>query len=164
LIRRLFEQGTEASCRVADNLLDRLDADNLSETVELIDHLDEFTHAYITCALWEQSEMDSDRSLSETYDIRNIALPTLRKMVEDCEEFQERLSELIKLGPEPRDWSREEQAGHDFWLTRNRTGAGFWDGDWDTEEKPDLGKQLTEIAHEYGEAYLYIGDDGRIWD
>ena len=24
----------------------------------------------------------------------------------------------------------DEYAGHDFWLTRNGHGAGFWDGDW----------------------------------
>lgn len=38
------------------------------------------------------------------------------------------------------------QAGHDFWLTRNGHGAGFWDGDWDT-----LGDVLTKISHSYGE-------------
>ena len=40
-----------------------------------------------------------------------------------------------------------EQAGHDFWLTRNRHGAGFWDGDW-----PIYGDMFTKIAEGYGEA------------
>jgi hypothetical protein len=39
-------------------------------------------------------------------------------------------------------------AGHDFWLTRNRHGAGFWDGHWrDSAE-------LTQIAHSYGEQHI----------
>lgn len=52
-----------------------------------------------------------------------------------------------------------EEAGHDFWLTRNRHGAGFWDGDW-----PDpLGDTLTEAAHSFGEQELYLGDDGLVY-
>lgn len=48
-----------------------------------------------------------------------------------------------------------EQVGLDFWLTRNRHGAGFWDGDLPS----NLGKRLTEAAHAYGECDLYLGDD-----
>ena len=51
------------------------------------------------------------------------------------------------------------QAGHDFWLTRNGHGAGFWDGDW-----PDrTGHRLSEAAKSYGEYHLYVGDDGKIY-
>ena len=39
------------------------------------------------------------------------------------------------------------QAGHDFWLTRNGHGAGFWDGDW-----PKYGDMFTKIAESFGEA------------
>lgn len=52
-----------------------------------------------------------------------------------------------------------EIAMHDFWLTRNRHGAGFWDGDY---EKAD-GEKLTELAHSFGEINLYVGDDGKIY-
>ena len=38
------------------------------------------------------------------------------------------------------------QAGHDFWLTRNGHGAGFWDGDWIT-----YGDMFTKISECYGE-------------
>jgi hypothetical protein len=48
---------------------------------------------------------------------------------------------------------------HDFWLTRNHHGAGFWDGDY----PEPLGKQLTELAHSYGECELYVGDDSKIY-
>jgi len=44
-----------------------------------------------------------------------------------------------------------EQAGHDFWLTRNGHGTGFWD-------KPEIygehnAKRFTKIAESFGEAH-----------
>ncbi|GAA3632936.1 hypothetical protein [Microlunatus ginsengisoli] len=49
------------------------------------------------------------------------------------------------------------QVAHDFWLTRNRHGAGFWDRGYGED-----GDTLTEAAHAYGGVDLYIGEDGRI--
>lgn len=43
---------------------------------------------------------------------------------------------------------------HDFWLTRNRHGAGFWDGDYDTE----IGEKLTAISHQFKEVDLILVD------
>lgn len=51
-----------------------------------------------------------------------------------------------------------EQIGHDFWLTRNHHGAGFWDRGLSNGR----GKILTDIAHSFGELILYVGDDGQI--
>lgn len=46
------------------------------------------------------------------------------------------------------DYPVEEMAGHDFWLTRQDHGAGFWDGDW-----PDgVGDALNQAAQRCGEA------------
>lgn len=50
-------------------------------------------------------------------------------------------------------------AGHDFALTRNSHGAGYWDGDLPEE----LGARLTEAAHRVGECWPYLGDDGLIY-
>lgn len=33
-------------------------------------------------------------------------------------------------------FSECERIGHDFWLTRNGHGAGFWDGDWKFFSRP----------------------------
>ncbi len=52
-----------------------------------------------------------------------------------------------------------DQVAHDFWLTRNRHGAGFWDGDY----SEPAGSILTAIAHAFGECNLYLGDDGLIY-
>lgn len=50
-------------------------------------------------------------------------------------------------------------AGNDFALTRNRHGAGYWDGDLPEE----LGARLTEAAHRVGECWPYLGDDDLIY-
>lgn len=55
-----------------------------------------------------------------------------------------------------RDGYSEEQAGRDFWLTRNGHGAGYWDREALTgPEGDDLGDKLSEIARGYGESNLY---------
>lgn len=103
--------------------------------------LDSFTEAYIDCGY----------PLDEDYSTNDLSAEALRQIVEDCKAFQD--SNADDIGPD------SAQAGHDFWLTRNRHGAGFWDGDWDG----DVGKRLTECSHAYGECYLYVGDDGLIY-
>lgn len=54
----------------------------------------------------------------------------------------------------------EAQAGHDFWLTRNRHGSGYWDID---NVYGDHAQTLTDKAHKAGERTLYYGDDGKIY-
>ncbi len=50
------------------------------------------------------------------------------------------------------------QAAHDFILTRNHHGAGFWDRGYG-----DAGDELTSFAHTFGSVDAYVGDDGRIY-
>ena len=69
----------------------------------------------------------------------------VKELIEDCANFQkENAADL-----EPYDSAR---AGHDFWLTRLRHGAGYWDGDYAEE----VGKRLTDAAHAYGEVDLEV--------
>lgn len=114
---------------------------------ELIDSLNDFTRAYIECALWSTTD-NSDESggepLDRNYSIEDFTLPTLRTMMRECREFQKYHS------AELAEWS-DEQAGHDFWLTRNRHGAGFWDRGIEP-----AGTKLTEAAHAYGSVDLMV--------
>lgn len=50
------------------------------------------------------------------------------------------------------------QVGHDFCLTRNRHGVGFWD-----RGLGELGDRLTDASHTYGEQSGYVGDDGLLY-
>jgi hypothetical protein len=54
------------------------------------------------------------------------------------------------------NWTAEE-AGRDFWLTRNGHGTGFWDRGHGAE-----GRSLTQHAKSFGSCDLYVGDDGGI--
>lgn len=46
------------------------------------------------------------------------------------------------------------QHGHDFALSRNRHGAGFWDRGYGP-----VGDALTEAAHAYGEHTIFLGGE-----
>lgn len=47
---------------------------------------------------------------------------------------------------------------HDFWLTRNGHGVGFWD-----RGLGKVGSKLTDMAKVYGGVDLYVGDNGKIY-
>lgn len=50
------------------------------------------------------------------------------------------------------------QVGHDFCLTRNGHGAGFWD-----RGLGELGDRLTAACRPYGTQDGYVGDDGLLY-
>jgi hypothetical protein len=109
-----------------------------------------FVRAYIEAALWSSTD-DNGTPLDQLE--AELAPETLARFEADCAKFQEACAAF-----DLADYSDREIA-HDFWLTRNRHGAGFWDGDYPAQ----IGKALTKLAHSYGECDLYIGDDGRIY-
>jgi hypothetical protein len=115
--------------------------------------LDKFLQAYIAVALWssmDESTPEGGEPLDKNYGPDDLASDTLAKMRADCEKFQAENATDIE--------GNEEQAGHDFWLTRNSHGSGFWDGDW-----PEAGQRLTAVCKKYPEVDLYVGDDGLIY-
>ena len=72
---------------------------------------------------------------------------TLTTLREECEKFQEENKELLTVACNHLNYS-EKQAGRDFWLTRNRHGAGYWDRE---ELKGELGAALTKATEKYRE-------------
>ena len=124
--------------------------------------MDEFTQAYITCALWstnDESDEHGGDPLDNNYGVEDIDLLTLAGMVADCKRFQDENAEDIATYPGD-DYTPEEMAGLDFLLTRNGHGVGFWErSDW----PEDSGDRLTAACEAFGEVYLYVGDDGKIY-
>lgn len=120
---------------------------------------DRFTTAYIECALWSSTD-DNGEPMDGLYTVDDIDPDTLARMVEDCADFQAEDQVREILGSEECE-ADDEQAGHDFWMTRNGHGAGFWDrGGLYGSEK--AGRILTDCAKAWGSFDLYIGDDGNI--
>lgn len=73
----------------------------------------------------------------------------------DCIDFlSDEVMAILEANDEVWDPGR---AGHDFWLTRNGHGCGYWD-----RGAGDAGDALSAAARVYGEVDLYLGDDGMI--
>ena len=109
--------------------------------------MDTFTRSYIETMLWSSTDESNEQGgspLDETYSIEDLAPKTLETIHTDCQAFQTAHHADIN--------SDLARAGHDFWLTRNRHGAGFWDGDWPAA----IGDQLTAAAHAFGELNPYV--------
>src|ERR1019366_7233454 len=109
--------------------------------------MDTFLEAYITAALWsttDESTPEGGEYLDLNYGFDDLAPETLQRMKADCHTFQAENAQDIE--------GQEEQAGHDFLLTRNHHGCGFWDGDW-----PEAGDRLTEACKSYTEINIYVG-------
>lgn len=130
--------------------------------------LDDFTLGYLTCALWSSHDDREDADgemLDANFTIEDFAPETLRQAIADCEKFQRENAALLESAFNSPDYRRvndstpEQTAGHDFWLTRNGHGAGFWDGDYPKQH----GEQLTTASEAYGDVDLYVGEDGKIW-
>jgi len=92
--------------------------------------------------------------LDQNYGLEDIHSSTIAAMIKDCERFQEENRELLEASGQS-----EAQSGHDFWLTREGHGSGFWD-----RGLGEVGEQLTTICENvWGCIDLYVGDDGQIY-
>jgi hypothetical protein len=75
-------------------------------------------------------------------------------MIADCEMSQKE-NDIPEYGD--GQYSNEQLAGHDFWLTRNGHGAGFWDRDLG-----EIGERLTKASEAYGSGYFWI-ENGKVF-
>lgn len=134
--------------------------------------LDAFTQGYIealfftseapgvTTEEWQATEEHDEGNIPGDVGFSDLDPETLADIVKECATFQHNAGDLLPLAYERGDYSAE-RAGHDFWLTRNHHGAGFWDRQ--ELEADDLGDRLTDLSHHYGESDAYLGDDGKVY-
>lgn len=116
--------------------------------------LDPFTRGYLTAALWSEDPYTGISGEWDEHDewaIANIDPDSLARAIEVCRDFQNaNAGDLQEVSDTYHvDDSRH---GHDFWLTRNGHGAGFWSRGYDLN---GLGDKLTDAAHAYGSAYVF---------
>lgn len=115
--------------------------------------LDEFTHGYVEAMFFTNGDTgDDDESLLNDLGVSAITVESMASIKTDCAKFVSEAATYLEAAID-RGYTLE-QAGRDFWFTRQRHGVGFWDreeldGD---ETKIDLGEKLTELAHKFGEA------------
>lgn len=112
---------------------------------------DQITKHYAIAALWSSTD-DQGEPLDSNHSLDDISAETWGRMSEDVLQFIKASAELLG-----HSGQSDEQIGHDFWLTRNGHGAGFWD-----RGLGDIGDKLTDACKAFGEVWLYVGDDGQI--
>jgi hypothetical protein len=111
----------------------------------------EMLDQYLTTALWSSHDYETNMDMDENYDIDDFSKNAIEQSIEDCNGFLSEAKQYLE-----KEKATDSTIGHDFWLTRNGHGAGFWDGDY------IYGIQLTEIAKVYGTVTLFINDKGEV--
>lgn len=119
--------------------------------------LDDFTRGYLECALWSSTD-SAEKALDERYDVTDFNEYALQKIIQDCKAFQENNSVPLSVCGQSLAYS-----GHDYWLTRNHHGAGFWDRDAKTPEQEEAFELLHKASKKAGESAIYEGDDGKLY-
>lgn len=115
---------------------------------------EKFLKGYLTAALWSSNDESNDSGgepLDKNHCINDFSFSALERANKDCKAFL--AANEADLADIPC-----EQAGHDFWLTRNRHGTGFWDRGYG-----EKGERLTKAAHEFGFVDLFVAADGLIY-
>lgn len=141
--------------------------DNLPEEV-----IDAFCHGYARALLWADAfryisedecldadgeyELVRDENATYAYDSPGKWWEGMGIDFADALYFLSdnywRLCDLVAIGA---DW---EQHGHDFLLTRNHHGAGFWDRGY----PESLSRPLTENSEAFGEHSVLTDDSHRV--
>ena len=121
-----------------------------------------FTQGYIECALWADANaeclsVEGDGEGEEDATLDDLSPELLSTMARDCAVFEEDNQEDIAAVADTFGLRDREHLGHDFWLSRNGHGTGFWD-----RGLGDIGERLHTAAQRVGSQDLYRGDDGLI--
>jgi hypothetical protein len=117
---------------------------------------DEAWDGYIACAFWASTtDGDEPEPLDDIAGPEDLAAEQEKVLKGELKDFLEDNEFNLRITPGEWSWS---QHGHDFWLTRNGHGAGFWDRGYG-----DIGTKLTDACEPYGSCNLYVGDDGKVY-
>lgn len=119
---------------------------------------------YLSCMLWTMPGDEGNENPGDSISICELPPQTVAVAHADCAAFVQACGDLFTQATE-RDGHTAERFGHDFALTRNGHGAGFWDRD--ELEADDLGDKLSALCGWTGgtrtrftENNLYLADDG----
>lgn len=132
--------------------------------------LNAFERGYVEAMFFTNCDSgDEDEFIANRLGVESLTVESIEAIKEDCKDFLEsgvsyRNGNLVSV----RDFLAEasessgysdEQAGNDFWFTRQGHGVGYWD-----REQLDAAAQhvLTNAAKEMGEVYPTI-DGERIY-
>jgi hypothetical protein len=124
--------------------------------------LAQFTRAYVEALLWSSTDVVDGDDVHLDDERFDTSGEFDTECAEQCRAFFEaNYDDLVMACVEyPLNaCSGMEQTGHDFALTRNGHGTGFWDRGLSEE----LGARLTAASEAAGEVCPYVGDDDLIY-
>ena len=124
-------------------------------------NLELFEQAYTAAMLWANTYVETERGMESGdpgLDLEDVTLAVELQVRSDCATF---LATPITLAPGAQSVYETliehgitfDQAGHDFALTRNHHGAGFWDRGYG-----EVGNLLTKVCDYSGEASWWVND------
>ena len=130
-----------------------------TQAAPALSDLSDFARGYFTAAFWTADDGAMTGEYSDTGraddHFERLHPDNLREQLSQCERFQADNAQTLEEAAD------DYQAGIDFWLTRNRHGSGFWDGDWDhLDGTGEAAKRLTDAAHAFGEVYCTLDTEG----
>lgn len=118
---------------------------------------DDFHRAFLAALLWSTTD-STDANLDDHYTAKDLHPHTANVLRKQCDAFWEEHTTLLNTAFAGDTPYNAAQAGHDFALSRNGHGAGFFDRGLD-----EVGDQLQQAAQEAGECDIYVGDDKKLY-
>lgn len=100
-----------------------------------------FVRGYVEAMFFTETGCSDDGDM-EHATVAELSNEAWERIVADCDEFERRCRRLLDAAYQ-RDYD-EEQAGRDFWFTRNGHGVGFWDREQLREG--GLGERLSKYC------------------
>lgn len=126
------------------------------------EEIEEAASAAVVATLWISNEIEeAEADRGERIDADPSVHAYLRTEIADfVGAYPELIEEARATGYTATDGSGFEGAfGHDFVLTREHCGAGFWDRP-DLHQN-DIGRRIADVVQHRGEGdTLFVGDDG----
>lgn len=122
--------------------------------------LDAFTVGYIDAMFFTETGHIEDGELRDAT-LADLAPKTRTLIIDECRAFQEQNETYLLcayLDADGPDYTAT-MAGHDFWLTRNGHGAGFWDRGL----RNNIGTALSMSTRGWGTLDLVLGADGALY-
>ena len=130
------------------------------------------TEHYLLALLWTMPGDEECENPGDGIELWDLPLETIEQAKQDVTDFVNACGALFDqamecyadgYGQHQDAGSAEAAFGHDFALTRNHHGVGFWDRDSEGLSK-FLGDALTRVCQKkFHECDLYIGDDGKAY-
>jgi hypothetical protein len=150
---------------------------SVTEDDSLVPLAESAVRGYVTTMLWANAVCDAEdcedrgrgtdcehsHDAADNYGIEDLSIKDQASMTNDVcdliasneDDFREYVVRMGRYGGRDYPLRGASTFGHDFALTRNGHGAGFWD-----RGLGDLGDRLATAAKVYGESSVYVNDYG----